>query len=196
MAEALIGGHGNPAAPLGGARFGGPPAVEEAPPRGMIAVRCDLASDALRDAVSGAIGVAAPERLSIRRGEGGLAAWMSPDELLLIVSRERLGGTLSDLSGRLGEGALVADVSDMRAAFRLSGPGARDVLAKLVPLDLSREGFGPDAFRRTRLAQVPAAIWTEEGGDGFEVVTMRSHARYAFDLLSNAARHGSLGFHR
>ena len=196
MAEALIGGSGMPVPALGGARSEGFAAVDELPIRAMLAVRGDLGSQAVHDAVRAAAGTDLPDRLSLVRDGEALTCWMSPDELLSILPWDRRADALEALSSTLGDDALVADVSDMRSAFRVSGPASRDVLAKLVPLDLSPDAFGPHAFRRTRLGQVAAALWTDADGRGFDVVCMRSQARYAFDLLSNAARHGEVGFHR
>jgi sarcosine oxidase subunit gamma len=80
----------------------------------------------------------------------------------------------------------VADVSDARVGFRVVGPGARAVLARLSPADLSAPVFGPGSVRRTRLAQVPAAIWmTGEGA--IDVAVFRSVADYALGLLRGAA---------
>jgi sarcosine oxidase subunit gamma len=45
-------------------------------------------------------------------------------------------------------------------------------------------------FRRSRLAQVPAAFWMPDA-ETFQIVCFRSVARYMFDLLSIAAQPGS-----
>jgi len=70
------------------------------------------------------------------------------------------------------------------------GPHAREVMAKLAPVDLAPAAFTPGMFRRTRMAQVPAAFWMPEE-DVFRVVCFRSVAQYVFDLLSIAAQPGS-----
>ena len=85
---------------------------------------------------------------------------------------------------------LAVNVSDARAVFRISGAHSRDVLAKLAPVDLSPDSFTPGMIRRTRLAQVPAAFWIEDG-DSFRLVCFRSVAQYVFDLLKTAAEAGS-----
>ena len=79
------------------------------------------------------------------------------------------------------------EVSDARAVFRLTGDldAAREVLAKLTPADLSPTAFGEGEVRRTKLGQVAAAFWIEDGG--ITLVSFRSVAAYVFDLLSNAA---------
>ncbi len=84
---------------------------------------------------------------------------------------------------------LAVNVSDARAVFCLSGPGAREVIAKLCPVDMSKGAFKPGQFRRTRMAQVPAAFWMEE--DSITIICFRSVADYVFNLLKNAAEPGS-----
>ena len=173
-----------PATALGGAAFDGLCRVEEIGPRAMVTVKGDLASAALRAAVREAAGEGVPEPL---RHAGGRVLWMAPDEVLLIAPRERLGDALSSLRAALaGRHAMVVDVSDARASFAVTGRAARDVLAKLTPIDLAPEAFGPGAFRRTRLAQVAAAVACV-GGDAFEVLASRSVAAYAFAALRHAA---------
>ena len=84
----------------------------------------------------------------------------------------------------------AVDVSGARAVFRVEGPHAREVLAKLAPVDLAPGQFTSGMFRRTRMGQVPAAFWLREDG-AFEVICFRSVAQYMFDLLSVAAQPGS-----
>ena len=90
--------------------------------------------------------------------------------------------------------ALAVDVSDARACLRISGPSAREVMAKLTPVDLSPDAFKPGMIRRTRMAQVAAAFWVVDR-ETFQVVCFRSNAKYVFDLLKVEAQNGSeVGF--
>ena len=66
----------------------------------------------------------------------------------------------------------------------------RGVLAKLTPANLHPDALATGEVRRTRLAQVPAAVWLRDE-DTAELICFRSVARYVFDLLSNAARQGT-----
>lgn len=175
---------------LGGARFEGLARVAEARPRGMIALKGDLAASAVRNAAAHVAGVDVPGALRCAMaGEHGLG-WMAPDELLILVPYPEVVPALEALQDALvGEHATVVDVSDARALLRVEGAGARDVLAKLTPADLAPDVFSPGTLRRTRLAQVSAAIWAEADG-AFGVLCFRSVASYVFDLLANAAHEG------
>jgi sarcosine oxidase subunit gamma len=161
-------------------------------PLGMVTLRGALASPALADAVRAATGCPVPERRRIVFAGENAAAWMSPDELMLFVAPGSPTSVVADLSRALaGEHHLAADVSDARALFRLTGPGARAVLAKGAPVDLTPTAFGPGDFRRTRLGQVAAAFWMPEA-DTFDLTCFRSVGGFVAEWLATAARPGSL----
>lgn len=165
--------------------------VEEAGLAGMITLRGDLSSGKLVAAVTGLAGVEMPGQREIKTGDDKAVAWMSRDELLIMVPHEEADGAVATLSAALaGEHATVANVSDARALFRVEGPHAREALAKLTPVDLHPMSFGAGEMRRTRMAQVPAAIW-QSGEDQFSVICFRSVAQYVFDLLALSAKDGS-----
>ena len=181
MPEALV---------LEGAVASGIATVREVPAPGMVTLKADLAAPAVAEAVRAATGCPVPGTRGIVAAGGARAGWMAPDELLLIVPREEVGAALDEFASRLGAlPHLAADVSDMRAVVRVEhGLAAREAVAKLAPVDLAPGRFEAGTLRRTRLAQVPAAFWWED--DGITLVCFRSVARYAFDVLAQAAAEG------
>lgn len=177
----------NPVTATNGARFSGIATVADAGLQGMITLRGDLSSKVLAAAVKAATGVDVPAQRKIAVSQTGAAAWMSPDELLLLVPYEEAVSKTAELAEALkGEHSLAANVSDARSYFTVSGAGAREALAKVSPVDFSVEAFQAGDFRRSRTAQVAAAIWLAEDGD-FHVVCFRSVGAYMFDLLSVAS---------
>lgn len=178
-----------PVSVMPGALYRGLVKVAEGGLRGMVTLRADLAAPKVAEAVRAATMAPMPGVLGLSRGEGGQVAWMSPDELLLLVEHERAGAVAADLSQRLaGLHALALDVSDARAVFTLEGAHVREVLAKLTPADVF--ALEPGTVRRSRLAQVPGAFWLESEHEA-EVLCFRSVAHYVFELLSTAAQPGS-----
>ncbi len=165
--------------------------VEEAGLRGMITLRGDLASVKLKNIAKKITGVEMPKPGHANMaGDAGLA-WMSPDELLVLVPYDAVEAKLAEIDKALKEQHYLAvNVSDARAVFSLSGTGAREVIAKLCPVDMSQGAFKPGQFRRTRMAQVPAAFWMGED-ESVNIICFRSVAEYAFNLLKNAAEPGS-----
>ncbi|MCB1364510.1 MAG: sarcosine oxidase subunit gamma [Rhodobacteraceae bacterium] len=180
-----------PVSALKGASFDGLAHVEECGLQGMITLRGALSARAVQKAATVASGASLPDaNRANMAGEGGLC-WMSPDELLILCPYPRAAETVETMRKTLGKThALAVNVSDARAMFRVSGGAAREVLAKLCPVDLSPAAFGPGQFRRTRMAQIAAAIWMEDD-ESFGIVCFRSVAEYAFNLLKAAAQPGS-----
>jgi sarcosine oxidase subunit gamma len=165
--------------------------ISELGPVGMITLRGDLSSKPLQKAAIAAAGVNMPDqRHCLTEGSSGMA-WMSPDELLIMCAYANVPAKLAELTGKLAKShALAVNVSDARAVFEVRGAHAREVTAKLAPVDLAPAAFTPGMFRRTRIAQVPAAFWMPEE-DVFRIICFRSVAQYMFDVLSVAAQPGS-----
>ncbi|MEM8553418.1 MAG: sarcosine oxidase subunit gamma family protein [Pseudomonadota bacterium] len=162
--------------------------VSVAPPMGMVSLRA--AHDMTLKTTLGSFQLGVPEQRQITTYPGGRVAWMSPDELLILLDKDRTTDLVERLSVVLrGHHHMVTDVSDARAVFRVDGPKADQVIAKLCPVDVLDGAFPMGELRRTRLAQVAAAFWRDEAG--FTLVCFRSVAQYALDVLSVAARPGT-----
>ena len=181
------------ASALSDAKSSGVVSVAEAGLVGMLTLRGSLEDAAFQAAVKTALGTGIPApRQFLSEGARSLL-WMSPDELLVVCGHGEAETLAEALSEALGEQHhLVVNVSDARAVFTLTGDdGAmRDTLAKLTPADLRPASLPVEEVRRTRLAQVPAAIWIESEGQA-KVVCFRSVAAYVFGLLKQASRRGS-----
>lgn len=165
--------------------------VSLAPLQGMITLRGDLSAEAIAKAVKGATGTTIPEAgQAVFNGDTGVC-WMSPDEVLVLCPYDNVSTFLAQMQTALsGVHALAVDVSDARAVFEVSGAHGREVMAKLAPVNLSPDGFQTGMFRRTRMAQIPAAFWMSDE-QTFRIICFRSNAQYMFDLLKAAAQKGS-----
>lgn len=174
---------------LGGVSHKGFAEVAEAGLRGMITVRGDLGSAAMKKAVKAATGTGVPAQRRIEVAGDRAAAWMSPDELLVLVPYAEARNAVAALEAALaGTHHLVADVSDARAVFTIRGAKADEVLRKLCPVDFDRLAEGE--IRRTRAAQVASAFW-KSGPEEFTLVSFRSVGAYVMGLLDVSARPGS-----
>ncbi|MCK8462628.1 sarcosine oxidase subunit gamma [Aliiroseovarius sp. S1339] len=179
----------NAVSALQGASFDGYCKVEEAGLVGMITLRGDLSSEGVTKAVKTATGAEMPGQGQITEGAKGRAGWMSPDELLLVVDHSKAADLVAAATKTLAkEHALVVNVSDARAVYRLTGDAVREVLAKLSPADTAV--MVPGQLRRTRVAQIPAAFYLTDDQTA-ELICFRSVAQYAFDLLKDAVQPGS-----
>jgi sarcosine oxidase subunit gamma len=164
-------------------------AIKEAGLQGMVTLRGDFSDPAMREAAEAAAGVAAPETRKVVRSGDRALAWMAPDELLLLLPYAEADAAAAAFEAKLeGRPGMAVTVSDARALFRLTGEGAREVIAKGAPVDLSRAAFGPGDLRRSHLGQLAAAFWqVSESPEVFEVICFRSVAGYVFDWLVDSA---------
>lgn len=173
--------------------------VVEAPLRGMLSLRADLAEPAVAAAVQAATGLSPPDRLRCRTdGERGVY-WMSPDELLLCAPYAEIDAAYDAAAAAMGDRPhLLADVSDARQILSISGAGAREVLAKGMSIDLHPSAFGLGDFRRSALAHVAAAAaLVGDAPDRFELFCHRSYAMYVHRwLLASSAKDAEIGLLR
>ncbi len=176
---------------LNGATYNGFVTVTELGLRGMITLRGDLSSAGVKNAATGVTGVDMPGQRQVHTVKESGLAWMSPDELLVMTPYAEVGDKLAQIDKLLkGKHYLAVNVSDARAMFRIEGAGVREVMAKLCPVDMAPDAFTPGMFRRTRMAQIPAAFWMPSD-DAVQIICFRSVADYAFGLLKDAAEPGS-----
>ena len=177
----------DPVSALNGANFEGFATIREIGPLGMITLRAK-GLKTLDKAIKAAVGVKTPAQRRIAVNGDRSCGWMSPDEYLLVMPYGEVANTLETLAKSLkNEHYLAVDVSDARAVFRIEGPKAADVLAKLSPTDFST--LAPGELRRTRTAQVAAALWQQD--QGFTLVCFRSVAGYVMGLLRQSAQPGT-----
>lgn len=180
---------------LKGMRSQGMVELADAGLAGMVTLRGDLSSPLLEAALQAQTGCTVPSQRRLTTGARGKVAWMSPDELLVMVQYSRAGAVAEGLNTALAGGFFTAaNVSDARAMISVSGAQARDVLAKVCPVDF--HDFAVGQGRRTRLAQVAAAIWREET-DRWTLVCFRSVAGYVWGVLETVSKPGGeVGLYR
>ena len=167
--------------------------IREGGLRGMITFRGDLSNSKLKSVCKALTGIGVPEMgRAASTGDKGVA-WMSPDELLILVPHDQTKDALGKIAKAMkGQHYLAENVSDARTHIIVEGAFSREVIAKLAPADLHPAHFQIGDFRRTRLGQVAAAFWmTDE--EIFEVICFRSVGQYAFDLLAASAKAGPVG---
>ncbi|MDO6589790.1 sarcosine oxidase subunit gamma [Loktanella sp. D2R18] len=184
----------NAVSALNGKIAAGEVTIREAGLRGMITLRGDLSDSKIKSVCTGLTGVNFPAVGQANCvGEKGLC-WMSPDELLILVPYAEVNDALAQIAKTLKKKHHLAEnVSDARALITVEGAFAREVIAKLAPVDLHPEAFQPGEFRRSHIGQVAAAFWMRDA-DTIEVICFRSVADYAFDLLAMSAKAGPVGY--
>ncbi|MCT8159159.1 sarcosine oxidase subunit gamma [Pseudoruegeria sp. SHC-113] len=106
------------------------------------------------------------------------ALWFAPDQALLL-------GAVPVAS--LARHCAITDQSDGWARVDLTGQGAEDVLARLVPVDLRAQSFPEGAVARTAVFHMSAVI-TRTGAASFEILVFRSMAQTLVHELLEAMK--------
>ena len=157
----------------------------------MLTLRANLSATKIKSGIKKATGLDFPKRGMHTSNGAKSLGWMSPDELLIIVDADECAQTIEYLNKALvGHHILLADMSDARTMFRLSGQNIREVLAKLAPFDTSKSSFAVGSLVRTRFAQVAGAAFMTSN-DTIELICFRSVQDYVFGLLQDASQPGS-----
>ncbi|CUH77854.1 sarcosine oxidase subunit gamma [Tropicibacter naphthalenivorans] len=130
---------------------------------------------AVTQALLAALGVGFPEANCLTRKGELRCVWMGRDLAFLMGAR---------LTADLGGLAAVTDQSDGWIVLKLSGAGAEDVLARLVPADLRAAAFPEGAAIRTQLGHMNVSV--ARTGGGLQIMGFRSMARTLVQEIADA----------
>ncbi|MCH7822843.1 MAG: hypothetical protein IIA07_12565 [Proteobacteria bacterium] len=112
--------------------------------------------------------------------------WFGPDRWLLVSDSKSADSMVEECEKSLADVLHNAvDYSAGLAVYRLTGTGARDLLAAGCGVDFRDEKFPVGNCCRTRFAQI-AAIIVAEGPEQFDIYVDRSYAAYLDDWLRDS----------
>jgi heterotetrameric sarcosine oxidase gamma subunit len=142
-------------------------------------------------ALAAALGIAKePGRASVTAAFTALP--LAPGQWLLVAA----GGSEDDLeeevAARAGNLGGVIGQSHGRTALRLSGPRARDVLAKGCRLDLHPRAFPPASCAQTPIARLAVLIHQADAAPTFDLYPASSYAIAFLEWLTASA--GEFGY--
>jgi sarcosine oxidase, subunit gamma len=163
--------------------------VTEEPFVTMVDLRADPDGPAASRA-SALLGLDLPTTPSTYVGDDTMAAiWMGPDEWLVTSGTHSAPTLEARLRAAVADdGGAAIDVSAQRTTIRLSGPDARDVLAKGCSLDLHPTVFRKGTAAQTMLGQAGVVlIALDDAGTDYRILVRSSFARYLADWLIDAA---------
>ena len=96
-----------------------------------------------------------------------------------------------DLAQRLKGLASISDQSGGRTVLRLSGPSARDVLAKGLPIDLHPRSFAPGGAATSTISLMGVQLWQMDDAPTYDIALFRSvSASFWRWLTASAAEFG------
>jgi sarcosine oxidase subunit gamma len=122
-------------------------------------------------------------KTSVDNGKGRLAAWLGPDEWLII---DENADPLKDLA-KVTTLHSAVDISHRNTAVLVSGKGAQATVQSGCPQNLGDKVFPVGAAARTVMGKIEVVI-IRTGETEYRVECWRSFSDYAFTLLSEAAR--------
>ena len=164
-------------------------ALAEQPLRTILDLRINPDDAELLGALQGLLDFELPLAPNTSASKGKVTAlWLGPDEWWLVSADPKL-----DLAGKLRDGlqglhAGITEVGESRSCIEVSGPHARDVLAKACPLDLHPSRFQAGACAQSHLAKAAGLIHQTSDEPAYDLYILRSFAEYLWRWLEDAAQ--------
>ena len=148
--------------------------------RAIINIRGDAKDGAFTAAVKSATGCDLPLAANTVEMAGDVRIlWLGPDEWWVVGTDARRAGLIEGLrSAFTGQHTNVTDVSESRTVITMTGPAARDVLARGISLDLHPRAFGPGQCAQTSLSRTNVLLHQTDSSPSYEIYVLKSFADY------------------
>jgi len=154
---------------------------------GLATVACrNGQDDGLKASVREAYGVDLPLTSTVARGKDVSFIGTGPGQWLAVSESLVNEALATDLIAKLKGLASIADQSDGRAVIRLSGPRAREVLAKGLAIDLDPRVFPDDGAVTSTISHMGVQLW-QEGSESYDIALFRSVAESFWRWLTASA---------
>jgi heterotetrameric sarcosine oxidase gamma subunit len=154
---------------------------------GLATVACRKGQDeGLKASVRDAYGIDLPLASKMARGKDVSFIGMGPGQWLAVSESLANEALATDLMVKLKGLASIVDQSDGRAVIRLSGPRARDVLAKGLAIDLDPRVFPEDGSVTSTISHMGVQLWQEDP-ESYDIALFRSVAESFWRWLTASA---------
>ena len=142
-------------------------------------------------AISKALGMECSTEAGVSTSDGQTqVSWNGPNSWMIIASDEESGRAYGELFKSLqdavGDLGAVVDQSHGRSGLRLSGPRARQVMAKNTAIDLHPRAFSPGQCAMTSVAHMNATIIQVDDAPTYDLFVIRSLARSFAHAIEHA----------
>jgi methylglutamate dehydrogenase subunit D len=124
-----------------------------------------------------------PKRVS----KNGFALGTAPGQWLAVAESREARALPAMLAVALKGDATVVDLSDGKAVLRISGPRARETLAKGCSLDLHPRVFKPGSAATTPVALIDCVIWQVDETPIYDLAVPTSYAESFWSWLTASA---------
>jgi sarcosine oxidase subunit gamma len=109
--------------------------------------------------------------------------WCGADQWYAVAEGRPESALYRELKDRLRGLASCSDQSHGRVIITVSGPKARNVLAKGTPVDVHPRAFGPGRCAATQMAHVGVHL-AQVGEDAFELSLFRGFSEHFWEWLT------------
>jgi len=155
---------------------------------GHLTLRGSQQNQSFMNGCAEVLGVALPTQPLTSVEKGGVSIrWISPDEWLVVLPGDQAYEVEQGLRAAIEGHFSVVNVSGGQTIVELSGPNARDMLKKCIPLDIHPSQFPVGKVAGTVFAKSTAVV-RRSGEESWELVIRRSFADYIWLWLQDAGR--------
>jgi methylglutamate dehydrogenase subunit D len=142
---------------------------------------------ALKSAVAEAYGAALPDGSRVAQGPQVSFIGYGPGQWLAVSESLASEALARDLAQRLKGLASISDQHGGRTVLRLSGPCARDVLAKGLPIDLHPRAFDPGNAATSTISLMGVQLWQVDDAPSYDIALFRSVSESFWRWLTSSA---------
>jgi len=148
--------------------------------RAIINIRGDAFNAAFSAAVKTATGADLPiVANTVTAADDLRILWLGPDEWWVVAPNEKRVELIDRLRRAFaGQHTAVTDVSESRTVIAISGPAARDVLARGISLDLHPRAFGPGQCAQTGMSKANVLLHQIDNQPSYEITILKSFGDY------------------
>ena len=156
----------------------------------------DGAADAFAEAAQSLFGAGAGVPRSAIFNDDIDLVWCGAGRYLAVALSDRHDAFRRQLAVTFAGLAALSPQSDSRVIFTLNGNHVRDMLARLIPLDVDPRAFPVGQSAATVLGHVPVLVWrgvdaAMDNGATFHIAVSRSYAETIWhDLITAGRRFG------
>ena len=148
-------------------------------------------ADALKAAVASVYGVELPASSRVAQGAQVSFVGYGPGQWLAVSEQLANEALARDLAQHLKGLASISDQSGGRTVLRVSGPRARDVLAKGLPIDLDPRAFPLGSATTSTISLMGVQLWQTDDTRSYDIAIFRSvSASFWRWLTASAGEYG------
>lgn len=141
----------------------------------------------LQDRVREAYGVDLPQTSRVVVGRDVSFVGYGPGQWLAVSETLASEAMARDLAERLKGLASISDQSSGRTVIRVSGPRARDVLAKGLPIDLDPRVFPLGSAATSTISLMGVQLWQADDTRSYDIAVFRSLSESFWRWLAASA---------